>query len=106
MDKSLNFSSHTDRTIKKASAKVKLLSRIRQNISPYVAEKIYKVMIESTLGYCGNLFHGISNTTSNRFQQIQDRAANIVYGTNLTPFLTFQYEMLGNFTAHRKFLSV
>ena len=85
MDKSLNYSSHTDRTIKKASAKVKLLSRIRQNVSPYVAEKIYKVMIESTLGYCGNLFHGISNTTSNRFQQIQDRAANIVYGTNLTP---------------------
>ncbi len=30
-------------------------------------------------------FHGMSNTTSNGFQQIQDRTANIVYGTNLTP---------------------
>ncbi|CAB4037008.1 Hypothetical predicted protein [Paramuricea clavata] len=85
LDKSLNYNSHIDRTIKKASAKVKLLSRIRQNVSPYVAEKIYKVMIESTLGYCGNLFLGISNSTANRFQQIQDRAINIVYGTNVTP---------------------
>jgi hypothetical protein len=42
-------------------------------------------MIESTLGYCGHLFLGISGTTSNRFQQIQDRAVNIVYdGTNVT----------------------
>ena len=65
MDKSLN-NKHIDSTVRKASAKVKLLSRIRQSINPYVAEIIYKVMIESTLSYCNNLFLGISNAAVSR----------------------------------------
>ena len=39
-------------------------------------------MKESTLSYCNNLFLGITNTAVSRFQQVQDRAFNIVHGKN------------------------
>ena len=43
MDKNLSFSDHPEKATKKAISRLKLLSRMRQNISPYTAETIYKV---------------------------------------------------------------
>ena len=56
MDKNLTFCDHLEKTVKKATSRVKLLSRIRQNISPYTAETIYKVTILPILLYCNNVF--------------------------------------------------
>ena len=80
MDKSLTYTTQTERVYKKASSRVKLLSRIRKNISLYVAETIYKVMIEPILFYCNNVILGISDSTAARFQKIQDRAHKVVFG--------------------------
>ena len=80
MDKSLTYTTQIERVYKKASSRVKLLSRIRKNISPYVAETIYKVMIEPVLFYCNNVMLGISDSTAARFQDIQDRAHKVVFG--------------------------
>ena len=52
MDKSLTYTTQIEQVYKKASSRAKLLSRIRKNISPYVAETIYKIMIEPVLFYC------------------------------------------------------
>ena len=45
LDKNLNFNEHLEKTFNKVSSRIKLLSRVRQNISPHTAETIYKVMI-------------------------------------------------------------
>ena len=50
------------------------------HISPYIAETIYKVMIEPVLFYCNNVMLGISDSTAARFQKIQDRAHKVVFG--------------------------
>ena len=80
MDKSLTYATQIERGYKKASSRVKLLSRILKNISPYVAETIYKVMIEPVLFYCNNVMLGISDSTAARFQKIQDRTHKVVCG--------------------------
>ena len=56
MDKNLTFSDHLEKTIKKATSRIKLLSRIQHNISPYTAETIYKVTILPILLYCKHVF--------------------------------------------------
>ena len=45
LDSHLTMSIQIDKIYKRASSRVKLLQRIRPNISPLVAEKIYSVMI-------------------------------------------------------------
>ena len=45
LDNHLNLQQNFEKVYKKASARVKLLSRIREQISPHVAESIYKTMI-------------------------------------------------------------
>ena len=75
-DKSLIFSAHLDRVYKKAASRVKLLSRIRCDLNPYVAEMIYKMMISPILFYCSNVF--LACPTS-KLQTLQDRSYRIVY---------------------------
>ena len=59
MDKNLNLTEQFEKTNKKASSRVKLLSWIRHNINPYSAETIYKVMILPIMLYCSNIFVGM-----------------------------------------------
>ncbi|CAB4000865.1 Hypothetical predicted protein [Paramuricea clavata] len=49
--------------------RVKLLSRIRCDISPLVAQSIYKTMIEPILLYCNNLFLGNKVSSIEKFQK-------------------------------------
>ena len=51
MDKALTYVEHKDKIYKEAMRRVKLLSRIRRDISPLVAQSIYKTMIEPILLY-------------------------------------------------------
>ena len=78
LDKHLNLHQHFDNVYKKASAKVKLLSRIREKVSPYVAESICKSMIRPLLLYCYTLQLSLPQGTVNKLQYIQNRAAKIV----------------------------
>ena len=52
LDNLLNLQQHFEKVYKKASARVKLLSRIREQISTHVGESIYKTMIRPILMYC------------------------------------------------------
>ena len=91
MDKSLNYySSHFDRMYKRMSSRVKLLSKIRYDLSPYVAETIYRMMIFPLMFYCNNVFLG--NSIS-RFETIQNRSYKIVHTTKTPcPWISVQNE--------------
>ena len=83
IDKTLSFKSHVHKLHKKAMSRVKLLSRIRKDVSPYIAETIYRSMIQSLL---------VSTETevltspfmATKYQATQDRAHKIVYGKKAT----------------------
>ena len=90
MDKSLNYSSHFDRMYKRMSSRVKLLSKIRYDLSPYVAETIYRMMIFPLMFYCNNVFLG--NSIS-RFETIQNRSYKIVHTTKTPcPWISVENE--------------
>ena len=80
LDKNLNFNDHLEKTFKKISSRIKLLSRVRQNISPYTAETIYKVMILPFMLYCSNVFVGITQSKKQKFEILQNRAIRIING--------------------------
>ena len=68
---------------KEAMRRVKLLSRVRRDVSPLVAQSIYKTMIEPILLYCNNVFLGDSISSIEKFQEVQDRAFKIAYGNKI-----------------------
>ena len=80
MDKNLTFSDHLEKTAKKATSRVKLLSRIQHNISPYTAEIIYKVTILPILLYCNNVFLHMAPSKKALFENIQKRALKVING--------------------------
>ena len=78
MDKNLTFSDHLEKTIKKTTSRIKLLSRIRHNISPYTAETIYKVTILPILLYCNSVFLHMPPSKKALFENIQKRALKVI----------------------------
>ena len=80
MDRNLTFNDHLEKTIKMAWSRVQLLSRIRHNITPYLAETIYKVAMLPMILYCNNVFLHIAPSKKARFENIQKRALKIING--------------------------
>ncbi len=78
MDKNLNY---LNKILKKATSRVHLLSRIRHNIGPYTTEIIYKMMILHVMSYCSNIFIDLPNCHKLKFEDIQNRAMQVVYGS-------------------------
>ena len=79
MDKFLTYRDNIARTCKKASSRIKLLSRVRHTLTPHVAETIYKTMIRPILLNYDSTIVG-SKSAITKLQSIQERAYNIVYG--------------------------
>ena len=78
LDNHLNLHQHFDNVYKKASNRVKLLSRIREKVVPYVAESIYKSLIRPLLLYCYPVQLSLPQGTVNKLQYIQNGAAKIL----------------------------
>ena len=57
--KSLTYVEQKEKIYKEAMRRVKLLSRIRCNVSPLFAQSIYRTMIEPIVLYRNNLVLGI-----------------------------------------------
>ena len=73
-----------DKIYKQASSRVKLLQRIRPNIFPLVAEKIYSVMIRPVLLYCYPIYLSVAESAKKKLHSIQDRAHKIIAPTKYT----------------------
>ena len=80
MDTNLTFSDHLEKTVKKATSRVKLLTRIRHNINPYTAETIYKITILPILLYCSNVFLHMAPSKKALVENIQKRALKVING--------------------------
>ena len=70
MDENLNDIEHVQKTIKKATSRVKLLYRIRQN----------KMMILPIMLYCNTVYLKLSTTNQEKFEAIQNRALRVING--------------------------
>ena len=71
MDKSLLYKEHIEKVLKKANSRVKLLSHIRQDLTPHAAKAVYKVMIIPLLLYCKNIFIDILPNMKRQFERLQ-----------------------------------
>jgi hypothetical protein len=61
---SLTLSSQVSKVYKSVSSRLGQLSRIRSNINPYVAERIYRVMIDPIITYRYPVYLGLSQLES------------------------------------------
>ena len=61
---SLTLSSQVSKVYKSVSSRLGQLSRIRSNINPYVAERIYQVMIDPIITYRYPVYLGLSQLES------------------------------------------
>ena len=66
LDHHLSLQEQINKVYKKASNRLKLLQRIRPNISPHVAEKIYNVMIRPVLLYCYRVYVSLGDTAKSK----------------------------------------
>ena len=82
LDKNLNLLGQFEKMYKKVSSRIKLLARVRMNISPATAETIYKVMILPIFLYCSNISIGISDSHKSKLEKLQNRATRIINGHN------------------------
>ena len=84
LDNHLNLHQYFENVYKKASTRVKLLSRIHEKVSPHVTESIYKTMIRPILLYCYSLQLSLPQGVITKLQRIQDRTARIVNPRTMT----------------------
>ena len=81
LDSSLLLHLQLNRIYKKASSRLKLLSRIRANISPTVAETIYNMILPILL-YCHPNYCNLSPSSISKLESVQRRAEKIVRLSN------------------------
>ena len=85
LDNHLSLQRYAQDMYKKALARVKMLSLIRQNTGAYVAETIYIAMIRPILLYCYPLQLGLPKGTIERIQAVQEKANRIVATKGIKP---------------------
>ena len=66
--------------IRKANARIKLLSRVRDSLSVFAAKAVYNSFILPTMLYCSTPVVKVSDTMSKKFESLQNRAQKIIYG--------------------------
>ena len=88
MDGSLSYKEHNEKVLKKVNSRVKLLSHIRQDLTPHAVETVYKVMIMLLLLYCNNIFIDRSPNNKQQLEKIQMRCLKIINGKRNSVKLT------------------
>ena len=84
LDKNLNLQSYVDNIHMKVASRTKSLGgRIRIDITPAVAETIYKVMILPILLCCSNINISTSDSQNSKIEQSQHRALKIINGRHI-----------------------
>ena len=79
LDPCVNMSEHLEKVFKKASSRLRLLSRMRRSLTRAAAETIYKAIILPTILYCSNSVLKVSDTIENRLEHLQERAIRTIY---------------------------
>lgn len=79
LDHHLNLHEHLTTVFKKATSRLKLLQRIRDNLTPHVAFCIYNVMIKSQMTHCSTILLGLSRHWVEKLERVHEKA-NILCG--------------------------
>lgn len=90
MDSHLNMSSHLQRMYRRVSSRLKMLKKVRHNISPIVAEKIFTSMIQPLIFYCYPVYGGMSDTWRLKFESLFLKAKFIVKNRKKWPTFTIR----------------
>ena len=78
LDQHLNLHEYLATVYKKASSRLKLLKRVRSNLTSEIAGKIYHSMIQPIVTYCPTVFLGLPTYQKAKIQAIQDRGKQLV----------------------------
>ena len=78
IDSQVKLNEHFDKTINKATSRLKLLSLIRPSLTPFASLQTFRAMIQSTLLYGSSTYLNLNRTNIERVQSIDRRARKIV----------------------------
>ena len=81
IDASLNMNTNFIKTYKKANSKLRLLNKLRPQLTQNAAKLIYQSMIIPTLTYCGFLTLNQNQSQRNKLSSFHNRALNIINGS-------------------------
>ena len=84
LDGSLNLNSHFEKCYKRASSRLRLLSKLRKDLDRKAALSIYQSMIMPVFTYCGVLFLSLTKTQNDKLQSLHRRAENLTNQTACT----------------------
>ena len=88
LDQSVSFKEHVTRLnnkISTLSSQVGLLSRVRNNLTVYAAERVFTTMILPKLDYCDFVRSNVAPSRYHSLERLQTKAARIVLkDSNLT----------------------
>ena len=79
LDSSLQLTEHLSSTYKKASGRLYLLGRIRNQLTRKAASAIYNSLLLPLFTYCSILTCNSTNTYKNKLKRFEQRASKIIY---------------------------
>ena len=84
LDQQLNLHEQLATIYKKVSSRLKLLKRVRPNLTSAIAGKVYHGMIQPIATYCPTVYLGLPRYQINKLQALQHRGKNIVCSKGMT----------------------
>lgn len=82
IDKTFNFSAHTDYISRKVGGKLGLMRRIGKNISPYIKCVVYKSIVAPLFEYWASILVRLSKTHLQHLQTLQTQRMRIILRCN------------------------
>ena len=80
VDSTINLNTHFDACLKRASTRLRLLSKIRDNLNVDSARTIYQSMITPLLtAYCGILNLKLTSTQLHKLASFRERATKVIF---------------------------
>ena len=83
LDESLSWDSHIDSVVKKASAGLGAIKRVRNLVPRETLITIYKALVQPYFDYCSSVWGSIGVCQSERLQKLQNRAARLITFSDL-----------------------
>ena len=84
LDQQPNLHEQLATIYKKVSSRLKLLKRVRPNLTSAIAGKVYHGMIQPIATYCPTVYLGLPRYQINKLQALQHRGKNIVCSKGMT----------------------
>lgn len=82
MNNKLQWDSHIDYVIRKASQRLHILRRLTQLVTQRENHDIYIAVVRSLLEYACPVYVGLNKTLSKKLQQLDNRAHRIIFGSD------------------------